>query len=70
MAVLAEIGVALNAHELIKIRISAGDRAERDAVIREIAACTSADLISRIGHIGAFFRPNPKKKNPMHLPAA
>jgi RNA-binding protein len=68
-AVLAEIGVALDAHELIKIRISGGDRAERDDVIREIAARTSADLISRIGNIGAFFRSNPKKKNPMRLPA-
>jgi RNA-binding protein len=69
-AVLGEIGVALNAHELIKIRVSAGDRAERDAMIRHILACTSADLVFRIGNIGAFFRPNPKKKNPMHLPAA
>lgn len=69
-AVLGEIGVALNAHELIKIRISAGDRAERDAMIREIAARTSADLISRVGNIAALFRANPKKKNPMQLPAA
>ena len=59
-AVIKEINVALDAHELIKIKI----RAERDdrATIREqICAETKAELIQSIGQVAVIYRPNPKK---------
>ncbi|MCO5760888.1 MAG: YhbY family RNA-binding protein [Gammaproteobacteria bacterium] len=69
-AVLAEIELALDHHELIKVKIAAGDRALRDAFIAAIASRTQADLIDRIGNTAAFFRANPRKKAPLDLSAA
>jgi RNA-binding protein len=67
-AVLAEIELALDHHELIKIKINAGDREERDAAVSLIAKRTKSDLINRIGNTASYFRANPKKKKPMELP--
>ncbi len=66
--VLAEIEIALSHHELLKIRISAGDRDERDAIIAMIQEHTQANLINRIGNVAAFYRANPQKRDPMVLP--
>ncbi|MBD3610669.1 MAG: ribosome assembly RNA-binding protein YhbY [Gammaproteobacteria bacterium] len=54
--VLNEIDLALEHHELIKVRISASDREERKEMINEICEKTSAELIQSIGHIAALFR--------------
>ena len=59
-AVLHEILLALDHHELIKIRVNAEDRESREAMIREICATTEATLIQRIGHIATLFRRNPE----------
>jgi RNA-binding protein len=68
-AVLAELEIALDHHELVKVKVNAGDREERDAAVQMIAERTASDLITRIGNTAAFFRGNPKKKAPMRLPA-
>ncbi|MCQ8182516.1 ribosome assembly RNA-binding protein YhbY [Methylomonas sp. SURF-1] len=59
-AVLKEINVALDAHELIKIKIRA-DRDERAAISEQICAETQAELIQSIGQIAVVYRQNPKK---------
>lgn len=55
-AVLQETDVALNAHELIKIRINAENREDRHRIMEEICAKLHAELISRIGHIAVVYR--------------
>ena len=67
-SVLAEIEIALDHHELIKVKIAAGDRDLRDEFIATIASRTQSDLIDRIGNVAAFFRANPRNKAPMELP--
>ena len=59
--VMAEIDNALNHHELIKVRINAEDREQREAMTAEIASTTGADTVQRIGHIVVLFRPSPDK---------
>ena len=59
-AVLHEILLALDHHELIKIRVNAEDRESREAMIEGICAATEAALIQRIGHIATLFRRNPE----------
>lgn len=66
--VMNEIEQALLTHELIKIRAAVGDRDERDGYFAKIEKTSQAVLIKRIGHIGLFFRPNKKRKNPIALP--
>lgn len=59
-AVINEINIALDVHELIKVKI----RAERDvrSVIREqICTETHAELIQSIGQVAVLYRKNPKK---------
>ena len=67
--VLEEVSIALDAHELIKVKVNAGDRDERNAIIDEIASTTHAVFINRIGHIAIFFRRNSKKPK-VALPSA
>lgn len=66
--VLAEIELALSHHELLKIRVNAGDREERDAAIGVIQERTQALLVTRIGNVAVFYRANPKKRDPLAIP--
>lgn len=61
-AVLNEINLALDHHELIKVRVNAADRDDRKEMIAEILENTGAELIQAIGHIVAIYRKNPDKK--------
>ena len=55
-AVMNEIDLALEHHELIKVRINANDRVERTAMSAEICERLSAEMIQSIGHIIAIYR--------------
>jgi RNA-binding protein len=68
-AVLAELETALAHHELLKVKIAAGDRMLRDAMIAEMTSATAAELVNRIGNIAVLYRHNPKKRAPMVVPA-
>ena len=57
-SVLEEIGRALLAHELIKVKIRAQDRDERDAMIDNICARTKAFIVQRVGHVVSLFKRN------------
>ncbi|UHD14945.1 ribosome assembly RNA-binding protein YhbY [Thiocapsa bogorovii] len=67
-AVLAEVELALSHHELLKVKVNAGDRDERDAAIALIGERTEAVLVARIGHVASFYRANPEKRDPILLP--
>jgi RNA-binding protein len=67
-AVLTEIELALDHHELIKVRVNGGDHDERDAQVAAIAQHTKADLVQRIGNVAVYFRANPKRKDGLVLP--
>ncbi len=60
-AVINEINIALDAHELIKIKIRA-DRDERKIYAEYICRETQAELIQSIGQIIIVYRKNVKKK--------
>lgn len=53
-----EIECALNAHQLIKIKISNGDRSQRQQLLEQISQRHQALLINKIGLNGIFYRPN------------
>ena len=59
-AVLAEIELALNNHELIKVRIRA-EREQRKLISEKICTDTRAELIQAIGQIVVIYRLNPDK---------
>lgn len=68
-AVVAETGRALTDHELIKVRVSAADRTERDAAIALLAGESHAALVARVGHVAILYRPNAERPRIL-LPAS
>jgi RNA-binding protein len=68
-AVVAETRRALSDHELIKVRVAAADRAERDAAIGLLSTETTAALVARIGHVAILYLPHPDQPRIL-LPAA
>ena len=59
----AEIERALADHELIKVKLSVGDRDAKKALTEQICQQFDAMLIQYIGHIILLYR-NAKKPNP------
>ncbi|EIL87595.1 MULTISPECIES: ribosome assembly RNA-binding protein YhbY [Rhodanobacter] len=57
-AVLKELDGALSHHELVKVKLSGGDKAERDAQIDFLAGGTGAENVQQIGHVVVLFRRN------------
>ena len=58
--VVAEIDAALAHHELIKISVRVGDRAERDRLMQSVVERLHADLIQRIGNVALIYRAAPE----------
>jgi RNA-binding protein len=56
--VMAEIELALDHHELIKVKLRS-DRGTRDSWTAEIAARCGAQRVHSIGQMSCFYRPNP-----------
>ncbi len=59
-AVLSEIELALDNHELIKIKIQSDDRDLRSQISAEICSKTEAEFIQSIGKIIVIYRKNPE----------
>lgn len=55
-AICEEIDRSLDHHELIKIKVAAGDRDGRKQMIDEFCQRTQATLIQSIGHIALIYR--------------
>ncbi|WP_298441295.1 ribosome assembly RNA-binding protein YhbY [uncultured Ferrimonas sp.] len=60
--VLAEIELALDCHELIKVKVAAEDREEKKAIMAAIVRETKATEVQTIGHIQVLFRPTVDRK--------
>jgi RNA-binding protein len=55
-AVAAEVRKALQAHQLIKIRVSGRDRAQRDMLLAEICDAADASAVQHIGNVLVVYR--------------
>jgi RNA-binding protein len=55
-SVQKEITRALFDHELIKVKINAEEREDRDAMIQAIAETQGAEIIQRVGHTATFYK--------------
>jgi len=57
-AVAKELGQALQIHELVKVKLSGGDKEERQAQLDALLAGTGAETVQQIGHVAVLFRRN------------
>jgi RNA-binding protein len=59
-AVVAEVGRALAAHELIKVRAAGLEREAREAALAEICARLDAQPVQHIGKVLVVYRKKPE----------
>ena len=57
-ALVAEVDLALEHHELVKVKVGGEDREARDAMIGDLASRVGAALVQRIGHTAVLYRPS------------
>lgn len=60
-SVRTELDMSLRHHELLKVRVGAGERETRDLIITQLCLDMQALLVQRIGHIALIYRPNATK---------
>ena len=58
---IKEVEAQLLFHELIKVKVAAEDREERDRFIERLCAATKATLVQRVGNIALLYKKNTKK---------
>lgn len=59
---LAELDRTLAHHELIKVRLPAMERNERDSLAEEIANRSGAEMVQMIGRVLVIYRAGEKKR--------
>ena len=57
-ALVGEVVLALEHHELVKVKIAAEDREVRDALVADLVRRSGAALVQRIGHVAILYRPS------------
>ncbi|HET6805195.1 MAG TPA: YhbY family RNA-binding protein [Frateuria sp.] len=57
-AVVKELDLALSHHELVKVKLSGGDKEEREAQIAYLIDGTGAESVQQIGRTATLFRRN------------
>jgi RNA-binding protein len=60
-ALVAELDLTLERHELLKIKVAAEDRDTRDAWIADLVQRSGAALIQRVGHTATLYRARSEK---------
>lgn len=53
-----ELEIALDHHELVKVKLAGADRAERSQQIEDLLEASKAQLVQSIGHTATLYRRN------------
>jgi len=53
-----ELAIAIDFHQLVKVKINVGDRDVRDTLIAELAKTHKAELVQKIGNVAVFYKRN------------
>ncbi|WP_077315780.1 ribosome assembly RNA-binding protein YhbY [Vibrio palustris] len=61
-AVLAEIEIALDFHELIKVKVASEDRETKQLIVDAIVRETGAEKVQVIGKVLVLYRPTEQRK--------
>ena len=57
-ALLKEAEVALDAHELIKVKLPAIEKTDKQAMLSQLCDSTKATCVQLIGRVGVLYRPS------------
>ena len=56
-----ELEIALDYHQLVKLKVNVGDRDARDALVQQILDTHKVLLIQRVGNVALLYRKNKDK---------
>lgn len=56
-----ELEIALDYHQLVKLKVNVGDREARDALVQQISDTHNALLVQRVGNVALLYRKNKNK---------
>lgn len=56
-----ELEIALDYHQLVKLKVNLGDRDARDALVQGIVDTHKALLVQRVGNVALLYRKNKDK---------
>ena len=56
-AVVAETDAALEAHQLLKVKLPAADRSARQELAEALCTQTGATLVQTVGRVAVLYRP-------------
>ena len=60
-SLIAELNVSIDRHELIKVRLSGGDKEERTAQVDALSQGSGSELVQIIGHTATLWKRNEKE---------
>jgi RNA-binding protein len=55
-SLIAELDSTIEHHELLKVKVAAGDRDERDALIATLVERSQSALVQRVGNVATLYR--------------
>ena len=61
-AVMNEIELALNQHELIKIKLPSNEKSEKVAIVAQITSATNSEPVQLIGRVAVIYRESEEAK--------
>lgn len=61
-AVMNEIELALEQHELIKVKMPSNSKPEKVALLAQITGQSKSEPVQLIGRVGVIYRPNKEPK--------
>ena len=68
-SLLNELDSTIEHHELMKVKVSAGERDARDAAIKQLCKASKSELVGRVGNIATLYRaPKKAAKRSLKLP--
>jgi len=60
-SLIAELKLALDHHELLKVRLSGADKEERAAQLAALVEASEAEIVQLIGHTASLWKRNEKE---------
>ncbi|MEE9444787.1 MAG: YhbY family RNA-binding protein [Cocleimonas sp.] len=63
-----ELAIAIDFHQLVKVKINLGDRDDRDALVEALGKTHKSELIQKIGNVAVFYKRNFDKENLLKKP--
>ena len=60
-SLIAELKLALDHHELLKVRLSGADKDERAAQLAALVEASGAEIVQLIGHTASLWKRNEKE---------